>query len=54
MLVTEIKGNIHESPLPEGTHLERVALPGEQLVKRIQRVRTDHGRELGQHRDREV
>ncbi|HYI24054.1 MAG TPA: urease accessory protein UreE [Thermomicrobiales bacterium] len=47
MLVTDIKGNVNESPLPEGTHLERVSLPGEQLVKRIQRVRTDHDREIG-------
>ncbi len=47
MLVTAIKGNIHESPLPEGIHVETVRLPGEQLVKRVQRVRTDHDREIG-------
>ncbi|RKP51526.1 urease accessory protein UreE [Cohnella endophytica] len=35
---------------PEGAgnrHLERVYLPSDDLVKRIQRVVTDHGRELG-------
>lgn len=47
MLVSEIKGNIHESPLPPGMHVETVMLAQEQLVKRVQRVRTDHGREVG-------
>lgn len=47
MLVTSIKGNIHESPLPAGTHVETVSLPSDQLVKRVQRVRTDHDREIG-------
>ncbi len=47
MLVTELKGNVHESPLPEGMHVETVTIPGAELVKRIQRVRTDHGREVG-------
>lgn len=47
MLVSELKGNVHESPLPEGIHVETVTIPGEGRVKRIQRVRTDHGRELG-------
>lgn len=31
----------------EGLHEERVVLPSALLVKRIQRVTTDHGRELG-------
>ncbi|MBP2414747.1 urease accessory protein [Arthrobacter stackebrandtii] len=31
----------------EKLHEERVVLPSAQLVKRIQRVTTDHGRELG-------
>lgn len=47
MVVTEIVGNIHESPLPEGTHLETVTLPSDLMLKRIQRVETDHGNELG-------
>lgn len=47
MLVSEIKGNIHESPLPPGMHVETVMLAQDQLVKRVQRVRTDHGREVG-------
>lgn len=47
MLIMEIQGNIHETPLPEGMHIETVAIPSDQLVKRIQRVRTDHDRELG-------
>lgn len=47
MLVTKIKGNVHQAPLPEGTHVETVTVPSEQLVKRVQRVRTDHDREVG-------
>ena len=47
MLITELKGNIHESPISRELHLERVFIPGDQLVKRIQRVRTDHDREVG-------
>jgi len=42
VLVTELQGNLHDSPLPAGVHVERVVLPSERLVKRIQRVRTDH------------
>lgn len=47
MLVTSIVGNIHDQPVEEGTHLELVVLEGDRLVKRIQRVVTDHGREIG-------
>ncbi len=47
MLITRIAGNIHEQALPEGTHVETVTLPSAQLVKRIQRMRTDHDTELG-------
>lgn len=47
MIVTELQGNINESPLPQGTHLETVTIPSDQLVKRIQRVQTDHNREVG-------
>lgn len=31
----------------EGLHREKVVLPGPELTKRIQRLSTDHGRELG-------
>jgi urease accessory protein len=31
----------------EGLHREKVVLPGAELTKRIQRLTTDHGRELG-------
>lgn len=47
MLVTSTVGNIHDDPVAEGTHLERVLLDGDRLVKRVQRVTTDHGREIG-------
>lgn len=47
MLITEIQGNTHDSPLPEGFHLERVMVPGDQLVKRILRLKSDHDREIG-------
>lgn len=47
MLVREIQGNINSAPLPSVTHVEIVTLPSEDLVKRIQRVRTDHEREVG-------
>ena len=47
MLITEIRGNLHEQPLPEGIHVETITVPSAQLVKRIQRLRTDHGNEVG-------
>jgi urease accessory protein len=47
MLVTSVVGNIHDDPVDEGTHVEHVTLDGDGLMKRIQRVVTDHGRELG-------
>lgn len=47
MLVTSIVGNIRDDPVDDGTHLEHVALDGDRLVKRIQRVTTDRGREIG-------
>ena len=50
MLIMELQGNIHETPLPDGTHIETVTMPSDQLVKRIQRVRTDHDREVGSRR----
>lgn len=49
MIIEEILGNLHELPRDAyaGRHQERVVLPGSLLVKRIQRVTTDHGKELG-------
>lgn len=46
MLIERVIGNIREGEnLPR--HIERVYLNSELLLKRIQRVRTDHGNELG-------
>lgn len=46
MIVETVIGNIRAlSSLPP--HIERVYMPSDDLVKRIQRVVTDHGRELG-------
>jgi len=49
MIIEKLVGNIHEdgSGLLDGRHHEKVVLPSADLVKRIQRVSTDHGRELG-------
>ncbi|OMH32275.1 urease accessory protein UreE [Tersicoccus sp. Bi-70] len=49
MIVEEIAGNLAELTDEERArvHVERVMLPSADLVKRIQRVTTDHGRELG-------
>lgn len=47
MLITNIAGNVHTEPLPDGTHVETITLASAQLVKRIQRLRTDHGTEVG-------
>ncbi|MEA5454093.1 urease accessory protein UreE [Sinomonas sp. JGH33] len=50
MIVTEILGNLHDGDAAAAYgahHRERVVLPSADLAKRIQRVRTDHGTELG-------
>lgn len=50
MIVTEILGNVYDGDgagACEGHHRERVVLPSADLAKRIQRVRTDHGTEIG-------
>ncbi|WP_432557377.1 urease accessory protein UreE [Granulicoccus sp. GXG6511] len=47
MLITNITGNVNETPLPDGVHVETITVPSAQLVKRIQRMRTDHGTEVG-------
>lgn len=49
MIIEKLEGNTHEIPSAElaGLHSEKVVLPSAALVKRIQRVTTDHGREIG-------
>ena len=51
MIIEKVLGNLHElpagSPKYAGLHRERVVLPSTQLVKRVQPVTTDHGKELG-------
>ena len=51
MIIEKILGNLHDRvPGADpyfGLHKEKVVLPSAQLVKRIQRVTTDHGKELG-------
>jgi urease accessory protein len=46
MIITEIIGNVDEIS-SAGRHIERVYLSSDDLVKRIQRVTTDHGKEVG-------
>jgi urease accessory protein len=50
MVVSGVLGNLHEDTgrnLVGDRHVEKVVLPSADLVKRIQRLRTDHGREIG-------
>lgn len=48
MIVEEIVGNIANlSDSEKDKHIEKVYLENSDLVKRIQRVTTDHGNELG-------
>lgn len=48
-IIERVIANRHDLPAGEldGLHEEKVLLPSAELVKRIQRVTTDHGRELG-------
>jgi urease accessory protein len=46
MIIETIVGNIDEIST-SGRHIERVYLSSDDLVKRIQRVTTDHGKEVG-------
>lgn len=46
MIVEQIVGHV-ANVTSEGLHMERVYLTSDELVKRVQRVVTDHGRELG-------
>ncbi|MCM3763392.1 urease accessory protein UreE [Neobacillus niacini] len=49
MLIEKIETNIEDMEKEEifKRHVERVYLESDHLVKRIQRVTTDHGREIG-------
>ena len=48
MIIEEIVGNIANlSDSEKGKHMEKVYLENSDLVKRIQRVTTDHGNEIG-------
>lgn len=49
MIIEEILGNIADLSPEElaGLHVERVVVPLEALAKRVLRVTTDHGREIG-------
>jgi urease accessory protein len=46
LIIDRIVGNIAHVDI-RGRHVEKVYLQGDDLVKRIQRVTTDHGREIG-------
>ena len=46
MIIEHIVGNVEEITTT-GRHIERVYLSSDDLVKRIQRVTTDHGKEVG-------
>lgn len=46
MIITEIVGNVDDIS-SANRHIERVYLSSDDLVKRIQRVTTDHGKEVG-------
>lgn len=49
MIVDTVLGNISDLTAAEldGLHVEKVVLPLAELTKRVQRITTDHGRELG-------
>ncbi|BCW81057.1 MULTISPECIES: urease accessory protein UreE [unclassified Arthrobacter] len=52
MIIDKVLGNLHDLPDSDlaayaGLHREKVVLPSAQLVKRIQRATTDHGKEIG-------
>ena len=46
MIIEKVIGNIYKD-LIRSSHVEKVYLNSEDLLKRIQRVKTDHGNELG-------
>jgi urease accessory protein len=46
LIIERIRGNIEHMDL-NGRHIEKVYLQSDDLMKRIQRVTTDHGNEIG-------
>ncbi|MDR4945570.1 urease accessory protein UreE [Neobacillus cucumis] len=46
MIIEQIMGNVEDIPV-SSRHIEKVYLASDDLVKRIQRVTTDHGKEVG-------
>jgi urease accessory protein len=46
LIIEKIIGNVENMGL-NGRHIERVYVSSDDLVKRIQRVTTDHGKEIG-------
>lgn len=46
MIIEKVVGNIHKLDKPT-THIERVYVKSDDLLKKILRVKTDHGNELG-------
>lgn len=49
MIIETIVGNIHDMEKPEigNRHIEKVWLDSSDLVKRVQRLKTDHNRDIG-------
>lgn len=47
MIVEKVIGNIEEIEDIKAFHVEKVILESDDLLKRVQRVQTDHGTELG-------
>lgn len=49
MLIDKIVGNIQDMDIAEAEkrHIEKVRIDSDDLVKRIQRLKTDHDREIG-------
>lgn len=49
MIIERVIANRHDLPETElaGLHEEKITLPSAELVKRVQRVTTDKGREIG-------
>lgn len=47
MIITRVLGNIHDQPGLETPHSEKITLVDDALIKRIQRLESDHGTQLG-------
>ncbi|WP_141604134.1 urease accessory protein UreE [Terrilactibacillus laevilacticus] len=49
MIIEKVIGNIEDWSIDDkkGKHVEKVYLESSDLLKRVQRVKTDHGREIG-------